>query len=363
MGTGYPVILIHATVWFPSPLVKSMKIDINYPSVSLSHTPTPLEKMPNLSRFLGGPELWIKRDDCTGLAMGGNKSRQLEYYIGQALEQGADTLLTTGAVQSNHVRMTIAAARKLGLEVEVQLEKRVSGRPVEYYDSGNPFLMKVLGARIHSYPVGEDEEGADKAMYRRAEELKKQGARPYVIPLSGMHTPYGALGYVKAAEEILSQLGDLSLQMDAMVLATGSATTHAGLLYGFRALGSPIKVIGICVRRPASLQFQRVLDKTDDLAKMLDYERCVTEVDIQVDDAVLQPGYGQLNEHVVEAIKLAAKEEGILLDPVYTGKAMAGLINLLRQGAWASKQRLMFLHTGGTPALYGYPELNARLSG
>lgn len=315
--------------------------------------------MPNLTRFLGGPELWIKRDDCTGLAMGGNKARQLEYYIGQALEQNADTLLTTGAVQSNHVRMTIAAARKLGLEVEVQLEKRVSGRQAEYYTSGNPMLMKLMGAKIHQYPVGEDEDGADKAMYQRAEELKQQGARPYVIPLSGKHTPYGALGYVKAAEEILTQLDDLSVRMDAIVVPTGSANTHAGLLFGFRALGSPIKVIGICVRRPAKLQFQRVLDKTDELAKMLEIDVCVTRQDIQVDDSMLQPGYGQLNEQILEAIKLTVQQEGILLDPVYTGKAMAGLINLLRQDAWTSNQRLMFLHTGGTPALFGYPEITA----
>jgi len=334
-----------------------MKFDIPFPAVSLAHTPTPLEKMVNLTTFLSGPELWIKRDDCTGLAMGGNKARQLEYYLGQALEQGADTLLTTGAVQSNHIRMAIAAARKMGLEVEVQIEERVSGRSPQYYESGNPLLMKLMAARIHHYPSGEDEDGADEALYERAQELKQQGASPYVIPLSGTHPPYGALGYVKAAEEILIQLDEMSLVVDGIVLASGSASTHAGLLFGLRALGSPIRVFGICVRRSAKLQFQRVLDKTDRLAKMLDHETCVTADDIFVDDSVLYPGYGQLNKHVIEAIKLTARSEGILLDPTYTGKVMAGLITLLRKKIWSPDQRVVFLHTGGTPIIFGYPEV------
>jgi len=334
-----------------------MMLNIPFPSVSLSHTPTPLEKMPNLTSVMSGPEIWIKRDDCTGLAMGGNKARQLEYYVGQALQQGADTLLTTGAVQSNHVRMTIAAARKMGMKIEVQLEKRVSGRQSEYYDSGNPLLMKIMGAKIHHYPVGEDEEGADNALYERAEQLKAEAAAPYVIPLSGMHTPYGALGYVKAAAEILQQIEQMELPFDAIVLASGSANTHAGLLFGLRLLGSPINVYGMCVRRSAELQKQRVLNKTNQLAPMMKVDICVTADDVHVDDCMLQPGYGQLNEHVIEAISLTAESEGILLDPTYTGKAMAGLLAYARDGLWAKNQKVIFLHTGGTPALFGYPEL------
>ncbi len=334
-----------------------MKLDIPFPGVSLSHTPTPLEKMPNLTAAMSGSEIWIKRDDCTGLAMGGNKARQLEFYVGQALQQGADTLLTTGAVQSNHVRMTIAAARKMGMQVEVQLEKRVSGRQSEYYDSGNPLLMKIMGAKIHHYPVGEDEDGADNALYERAEQLKAEGATPYVIPLSGMHTPYGALGYVKAAEEILQQIEQLNMSFDAIVLASGSANTHAGLLFGLRLLGSQINVYGLCVRRSAELQQQRVLDKTNQLASMMKVDVCVTVDDVHVDDCMLQPGYGQLNEHVIEAISLTAESEGILLDPTYTGKAMAGLLAYVRDGVWEKNQKVIFLHTGGSPALFGYPEL------
>jgi D-cysteine desulfhydrase/L-cysteate sulfo-lyase len=174
-----------------------MSLTKDFPRVELSHRPTPLELMTNVSAEFD-TRVWIKRDDCTGLAFGGNKSRQLEFYIGQAMEQGADTLLTTGAVQSNHVRMTVAAARKMGLEVEVQLEHRVDREQPEYHRSGNPYLVRLMGAKIHYYPEGEDEAGADHALERRAAELASKGRKAYVIPLSNAHTPYGALGIDRA---------------------------------------------------------------------------------------------------------------------------------------------------------------------
>ena len=179
--------------------MKSLVSD--FPRVQLGHTPTPLELLDNVSAEFG-TRVWIKRDDCTGLAFGGNKSRQLEFYLGDALAKGADTLLTTGAVQSNHVRTTVAAARKLGLEVEVQLEHRVDRDQPEYHQSGNPYLVRLMGATIHYYPVGEDEDGADAALEVRADALRQQGRTPYVIPLSNAHTPYGAFGYVEGAEEL-----------------------------------------------------------------------------------------------------------------------------------------------------------------
>jgi len=330
-----------------------------YPRVELSHTPTPLESLKNLSDTLQGPNIWAKRDDCTGLAMGGNKARQLEFYIGDAVSKGADTLLTTGAVQSNHVRMTIAAARKLGLEVEVQLEKRVDGRQPEYYDSGNPFLMRLMGARIHTYPVGEDEEGADRALNERAEQLRREGRNPYVIPLSGNHIPYGSLGYVKCAEELLLQAMQRSVSIDAIVLASGSATTHSGMLAGLRALGSDIPVYGICVRRDQNAQAERVLKKSAQVAEMIGSRAAITEQDVWVDDSMLYPGYGQLNDELLEAMRLTARAEGILLDPTYTGKAMAGLIKLVRNATLQPNQNVVFLHTGGSPALFGYPEILA----
>jgi D-cysteine desulfhydrase/L-cysteate sulfo-lyase len=208
----------------------------DFPRVHLGHTPTPLELLKNTSAEFG-TNVWIKRDDCTGLAFGGNKSRQIEFYIGQALQQGADTLLTTGAVQSNHVRTTVAAARKLGLDVEVQLEHRVDREQPEYHNSGNPYLVRLMGARIHHYPVGEDEDGADRALEERAAELAAEGRKAFVIPLANAHTPYGALGYVEGAEELLAQLRELQVEPARFVVPTGSASTHSGFLLGMRAHG------------------------------------------------------------------------------------------------------------------------------
>ncbi len=328
-----------------------------FPRAILAHTPTPIEKLANLSNELGGPEIWIKRDDCTGLAFGGNKARQLEYYIGEAIEQGADTILITSAVQSNYLRSAVAAARKYGMDVEVQLEERVPDRPSEYYHSGNPYLMRLMGAKLHRYPVGEDEEGADNAMFERAEHLRKAGKVPYVVPLAGHHTPIGALGYVDCAEELLTQSNEKNGGFDMIITASGSGVTHTGLLVGLRARGSNIPVYGICVRRDQSAQFERVFSKTKLVAQMIGWGGEILSSDVKLTDATLAPGYGQLNAAVEEAINMAARLEGLLVDPVYTGKALAGLIHLVRTGEVADKRRLLFIHTGGTPALFGYPEL------
>jgi L-cysteate sulfo-lyase len=329
-----------------------------FPTVELSHKPTPLERLHNLSVDYG-TNIWIKRDDCTGLAFGGNKARQLEYYIGHAKSLGADMLLTTGAVQSNQVRMTVAAARKLGMEVEVQLEHRVERDQVEYHESGNPFLVKLMGARIHYYAVGEDEDGADQALYTRAEELKSEGKKPYVIALSNTHSPYGALGYVEAAEEILAQLGAMNIKPVRFFLPTGSASTHAGFLLGLRLSGCNIPVSGICVRRDQKSQQQRVFAKMLSTAKLMDQEIEIHIDDIQCDDRFFAPGYGVLNAPTSTAIKLLAKREGILLDPTYSGKAFAALVDCLESGIYGMEDHLVFLHTGGTPSLFGYPELVA----
>ncbi len=328
-----------------------------YPRVCLAHVPTPLEAMPNLSQQLRGPRLWVKRDDCTGLALGGNKARQLEFYLGDALAQGADTVLTTGAVQSNHVRMTVAAARKLGLAVEVQLEDRVPHKGPEYYQTGNPLLIKLMGATVHRYPVGEDEGGADVALEERAAVLRQGGAKPYVIPLSGDHTPLGALGYVVCAQELLDQAKAMDMGIDAVALASGSASTHAGLLAGLRALGCDIPVYGFCVRRARELQRERVYRRACQVATMVGHGGVVGPDDVWVDDSTLAPGYGQLNPATVEAIQLAARWEGLLLDPVYNGKSLAGLIQLVEGGRFAPHHQVVFLHTGGAPALFSYPEL------
>ncbi|MBT6032227.1 MAG: D-cysteine desulfhydrase family protein, partial [Kordiimonadaceae bacterium] len=304
-----------------------------YPRALLAHTPTPIDRLENLSKKLDGPNILVKRDDCTGLAFGGNKARQLEYYLGEAVRDKADTILITSAVQSNYLRSAVAAARKYGMEVEVQQEERVPDRPSEYYKSGNPYLLKLMGAKIHSYPVGEDEEGADNALYERAEVLKKEGKNPYVIPLAGPHIPLGSLGYVDCAEELLGQIHNMDI--DAVITASGSGTTHAGLIAGFKALGSKIPIYGICVRRNKASQTSRVFEKTKKVASMIGFENIIIEDDIKIIDDTLLPGYGQLNEKVTEAIDLAAKCEGLLVDPVYSGKSLAGLIHLIRTGVFA----------------------------
>ncbi len=335
-----------------------MPLTAAFPSVDLAHKPTPLERLDNLSADLG-IELWIKRDDCTGLAFGGNKTRQLEYYIGQALAEGADTLLTTGAVQSNHVRQTVAAARKLGLDVEVQLEEQVADHDPAYHHSGNPFLVRLMGATIHHYPVGEDEDGADKAMYARADALRAEGKKPYVIPLSNAHMPWGALGYVEAAEELYRQLGERSLSPDGFVVPLGSASTHAGFLTGMRALGEAAPIYGLCVRRHAAAQRERVWAKSLATAELLGQSARLRQDDVRCDDSMLAPGYGQMSPQVEHALKRMAYREGILLDPTYTAKSFAGLLKMVETGAIAPNHMVIYLHTGGAPALFGYPELVA----
>jgi D-cysteine desulfhydrase/L-cysteate sulfo-lyase len=333
-----------------------MSLTENFPSVDLSHKPTPLELLKNVSAEFG-TNVWVKRDDCTGLAFGGNKSRQLEFYIGQALQQGADTLLTTGAVQSNHVRMTVAAARKMGLEVEVQLEHRVDREQPEYHQSGNPYLVKLMGAKIHYYPVGEDEAGADQALEDRAAEIARAGGKAYVIPLSNAHTPYGALGYVDGAEELMGQLREMRIEPASFIVPTGSASTHCGFLFGIRACGSHAPVHGVCVRRDAESQKQRVSTKLKAVIDVIGLEIDIPGSDIICDDSMLAPGYGLPGAATVAAIKYLARKEGILLDPTYSGKAFAVLLEMLKRGDFKQDEHVVFLHTGGAASLFAYPEL------
>ena len=310
--------------------------------------------MPNLTRLLGGPDLFVKRDDCTGLAMGGNKARQLEFYLGEAVEQGATTVLVTGAIQSNFVRTVAAAAAKLGLGCEVQLEDRVPGMGEAYRASGNVLLDRLFGARVHEYPVGDDEGGADRALDELAARLRSEGELPYVIHLSVEHPPLGALGYVEAAEELAGQLAAVGVHKATVVVASGSAATHAGLLVGLRKLGHHgIQVKGICVRRGQDLQRERVLRVTRNTEKLLELGNVVQEDDISVTDAFLGPAYGLVTEETTDAILLGAREEALILDPVYTGKAFAGFVDFVRRQE-AGAEPAVFLHTGGSPALFAY---------
>ena len=324
-----------------------------YPRVPLSVLPTVIQPAPRLSTELG-LNLYVKRDDMTGLAFGGNKTRQLEFYFGAAQAQGADTVVITGAVQSNYVRVAAAAGARLGMDMHVQAEERVPDVDATYRQSGNVLLGDLLGVHRYAYPLGEDEDGADRAVQAIAEGLRTEGRKPYVIPLAPGHPPLGALGYVLAAGEIVVQLQANGTRIDAMIIGSGSGFSHAGLLFGLRALGQDIAVHGICVRRDAQAQTVRIGLQCAELARMLGLQDVVSEQDINLFDGVLAPGYGQLNPATVDAIVLAARCEGLFLDPVYTGKVMAGLMALAANRILPEGGNVLFLHTGGTPAVFAY---------
>ena len=321
--------------------------------VNLGHLPTPLEAMPNLGAELG-LDLWVKRDDCTGVGMGGNKVRQLAFFFGAAKAQGADCVLITGAVQSNFVRTTAAFAAKCKMECHIQLEERVPDVSDLYRNNGNVLLSRLFGAKLYSYPTGEDEAGADAALGRLAEKLQNAGKTPFIVKLGIASAPLGALGYVAAAAEIVAQAKDMP-PFDEIIVPSGSALTHAGLLFGLRALGDHTPVRGICVRRNAELQNPRVAKKLAEISEMLSVDAGIKSLDISVFDGVLDPGYGQVSKAVVAAIKSCASREGLLLDPVYTGKSMAGLMALSR-GEKLRGKRILFWHTGGSPALFAYAD-------
>jgi len=316
----------------------------------LAHAPTPLESMPRMSDALCGPRLWIKRDDCTGLASGGNKTRKLEFLLAEALEGGADSVLTPGAVQSNHARQTAAAAAKLGLECHLLLEEEVQGVDDEYARSGNILIDRLCRARLHLLPKDTDMEAALEAL---AKELRAQGKRPYAIPVGGS-SPRGSLGYVRCAEELLQQSRSLGLKIDLVVLASGSAGTQAGLLAGFAGLGVDIPVLGVCVSRSAAEQEGKVLALARETLELLEVKADLSPQRVHANGDYVGEGYGIATGAMTAAVTLTARLEGILLDPVYTGKAMAGLIDLVRKGRLNDRRNVVFLHTGGSLGLFAY---------
>ena len=322
-----------------------------YPRINIVSEATPLCFAPRLSEALG-IELHIKRDDLAGPSFGGNKSRQLEYYFGAAQAAEADTILITGAVQSNFARTAAAVARSQGMRAVIQLESRVAGQPNQYEHSGNVLLSRLLGAEIVTYPEGEDEEGADAALHAMADELRSLGRTPYVIQLSEGHPPLGALGYVDAAQEILHQGPDF----DVYVLGSGSGATHTGLLAGLRGAGSAARVVGSCVRRPEAAQTARIGRVTERLAAIYDGASRVSESDIETWDGALHPGYGLLGPAAKDAIEMMATHEGLILDPVYTAKSFAAVLALVASGSIKKGSRVCFVHTGGLAALFAYQE-------
>ena len=334
----------------------------HFPTVDLGLDVTSLEALPRLGRELG-ISLLAKRDDASSLAMGGNKVRQLEYYLGPAERDGADTVLITGAVQSNFVRLCAAAAARLGWQAVVQLEHRVPKDDAIYNGSGNVLLNHLLGAQVHYFDEGENEAAADANLDRMAQELSEQGRRPYVVHLGIEHPPVGGLGYSGCAAECAIQLESMSQALDHVVIPSGSGLTHAGFLAGARAGGWQVPVHGICVRRDAAAQHERITRRVNELAQMLG-SGDIKGSDVLVDDAVLSPGYGQLNDAVMNAISMTARLEGVLLDPVYSGRTMAGLISLVERGVIKQGETVLFIHTGGLPSIFAYQnDLTERLKG
>jgi L-cysteate sulfo-lyase len=321
------------------------------PRVPLAHLPTPIDPLPNLTAYLGGPELYIKRDDQTGLATGGNKARKLEYLIAQALAADADTVITAGSTQSNHARQTAAAAARSGLECHLVLYTP-DGIPPRR-PSGNLLLSDLLGAVIHWTP----ERAPYAATIAQVEsELLDAGRRPYVIPYGGSNA-YGLLGYVAAMREFKAQARGMD-PFDTHVFASSSGGTQAGMILGaaLAELAPTSRILGISVDMPAATLATNVARLANSAADLLGLDWQIDPAAVLVDDDYIGAGYAVVGNQEREAIRLLARHEGILLDPVYTGRAFAGLIDLIRRGELTTGQRVLFWHTGGTAALFAFGE-------
>jgi len=316
---------------------------------ALGHLPTPLERLDRLTEALGGPEIWIKRDDCTGLASGGNKTRKLEFLVAAALEQGCDTLVTVGKLQSNHARQTAAAAAKVGLSCVLLLEQLTHDSPDEYVGSGNALLNDLLGATTEVF--GPDARTPD-VIEQRLDAIRRSGGSPYFIP-SGGSNGVGALGYVAAAAEVAEQAAAANVEFDRVVLATGSGGTQAGLLVGMECLGETASVVGVSVSGDRVTLSEKVAAVAADCSRLLGAAP-VAAGRVMIDDDYVGPGYGVPDRRTFEAIDLVASTEGVVLDPVYTGKAAAGLVDAVRTHQVGSDERVLLVHTGGQAANFAY---------
>lgn len=319
--------------------------------IPLGHWPTPLQPLDRLSDSLGGPRIWMKRDDCSGLAFGGNKARKLEYLMAEATGDGAGTIITVGGVQSNHACQTAAAAAKLGLQCDLVLVRVVPGRASVYETSGNIPAEKLFGARVH---IVDDEDAAFVAVAGLIEKADHEGSPAYLIPAGGS-TPVGALGFVRAAFELKKQEDQRGRQFDRIVLATSTAGTLAGLAVGFSICKAERPLEAIMVYDSSN----HLRPVAETLVHQIAERLCVPSPGlnkIHFLDDYLGDGYGLPAETTREALTLLAEKEGVLVDPVYTGKAMAGLVDLVRRGAILKEEEVLFWHTGGAVALFAYPQ-------
>ena len=321
-----------------------------FPRLRLAHLPTPLEPMPRLSKELGA-EIWIKRDDCTGMSTGGNKTRKLEFLMAEAEAEGADMVMTQGATQSNHARQTAAFAARLGMGCHILLEDRTGYDDANYNGNGNVLIDHLHGATTETFPGGHDMPGE---MERAAEARRAEGRKVYTIPGGGSNAT-GALGYANCALELVNQANEAGLRIDRLVHATGSSGTQAGLVAGLRAINANIPLLGIGTRAPRERQEQMVYDLAVKTADKIGAPGAVRREDVVANTDYVGEGYGLPTEAGLDAIRMFAELEGILLDPVYSGKGAAGLIDLVRKGELgADGERIVFLHTGGSVGLFGY---------
>jgi D-cysteine desulfhydrase family pyridoxal phosphate-dependent enzyme len=327
---------------------------VTRPRILLAQLPTPLEEAPRLSRRLG-IRLFVKRDDLTGLALGGNKVRKLEFLIGDAMARGADTIITTGGSQSNHARLTAAACRKVSLDCHLVLDLGLHPDT-----QGNLLLDELFGAVVH-FVESDDPAVAQEEMKALATELSRQGKKPYLIPRGGS-VPIGAAGYAGMVLELLDQLEAAHLSPNHLYVCTGSCGTHAGILAGVVGSGASMSVQGISVSRPADLQQAKIEALGNETLKHLELAPGVRTETIFVDDRFIGVGYGHPTPEAMEAMTLTARDEAIILDPVYTAKTMAGMIGHVREGKIGEGETVIFVHTGGTPAVFAYhQELTASL--
>ncbi|HEY9055140.1 MAG TPA: D-cysteine desulfhydrase family protein [Rectinemataceae bacterium] len=313
------------------------------PRLRFAHLPTPIEELPRLSKALGGPRIFVKRDDATGLALGGNKTRKLEFITADAIAKGRKTLVTAGAAQSNHCRQTAAAAAKLGLGCVLVLNGDAPEK-----DDGNLILDRLFGARIVWVADRKDRERVQQETF---EALEKEGKAPYFMPYGGS-SPIGALGYAFAVEEAVAQCRSLGIEPDYYLFGTSSGGTHAGLVLGARVFGYSGTVLGISIDESVSWLKSRVSALASEASALLGQGLRFSPADVFADDSYCQAGYGVLTGAEKEAVRLFAATEGLLLDPVYTGRAAAGLIDLIRTGRIGSGQTVLFWNTGGQPALF-----------
>ena len=315
--------------------------------IKLGHFPTPIEHLKNVSQHLDGPNIFIKRDDCTGLATGGNKTRKLEFLIPDAIKNKAELIVTVGAIQSNHARQTAAACSLKGLKCLIILEQRLKDPPDAYMNSGNVFLDKLLGAKVMLCPKDQDIlEYSTKVV----EDIKSKGTNVYFIPGGGSNS-IGALGYVECFNEILKE--NNKYNFTHIVHATGSSGTQAGLLAGKKYFQSQLQIIGISVRYEKKIQEEKVYNEAKKVCEKLKCD-VLDRSEVVAYDDYIGSGYGEPTDGMIEATNLLAKKEAILLDPVYSGKGFAGLIGLIRQKKFTKEDNILFIHTGGAVSLSAY---------